>query len=96
MTNEELYKLIVSELTELNEDLDYESYNEISTDTVLFGDVDALDSLSLISFLVSLEKKIKQESGETVNLATPDALAGDNPPVATVGSLIEFVFQKIA
>lgn len=95
--NDELYKIIVEAIEDLNEDLDYESLDDPNTETVIFdGSGDSIDSLSLVSLLTSIEKKIKRHLKKEVILADEQAMAMPNEerPYRNLGALHAFAVEK--
>jgi hypothetical protein len=62
-----------------------------SPDTVLLGASGTLDSLSLVSLLVTVEQQIATDFNMPVTLASEKAFSMRNSPFASIGSLIDYV-----
>lgn len=65
----------------------------IGPDTPLVG---RLDSLALVTVVVDLEDRIRDELGMTVTLASERAMSAKRSPFRTVGSLAEYVVASLA
>ena len=89
------FELVRMAIEELNEDLDYESLQEVADDTPLFGGVDGIDSLSLVSLIVDLEKEVEHTLGKRVTLADERAMSMRNSPYRTAGALADFIVARI-
>jgi acyl carrier protein len=63
--------------------------------TVLFGMDAALDSIALMTFIAAVEQQTQAVSGKTVQIVTPEALAMDESPFATLGSLAAYLDQRL-
>ncbi|TVP43567.1 MAG: acyl carrier protein [Gemmatimonadales bacterium] len=71
-----------SEQIDLPEDFD--------SDTRLFGDTGLLDSLGLVSLVLSVEEAIEDLTGVSVALADERAMSQTRSPFRTVRSLSEY------
>lgn len=60
-------------------------------ETHLFGADGQLDSMGLVSLIVSVEEEVESEFGVNVILASDRAMSGRRSPFATVGSLAEYL-----
>ena len=95
-TNEtNITELVRAALDELNRQRP--SNDQLPTDenTPLSGPGAKLDSLGLITLIVSLEEKISSRFGVTVSLSDAALMQTDNSPLATVGSLIRFLENEL-
>lgn len=91
----EIFEIVTEAVEDLNDDLDYESLEEPDESTVLFdGSEDSIDSLSLVSLLTSIEKRLKRKLGKTVILADEEAMAMAESPYRSIGALVEFALQR--
>jgi acyl carrier protein len=91
----QVFKIIESAVTEMNEELDYDSLREVNDDTPLFGGEDGVDSLSLVSIIISIESGIFNELDKSVTLADEKAMSMHNSPYRTVGTLLNFAMQRL-
>jgi acyl carrier protein len=62
-----------------------------SPDTVLLGANGTLDSLGLVSLLVTVEQRIAADFNVPVTLASEKAFSMRNSPFASIGSLTDYV-----
>jgi acyl carrier protein len=62
-----------------------------SPDTVLLGANGMLDSLALVSLLVTVEQQIASDFNIPVTLASEKAFSMRNSPFTSVGSLTDYV-----
>ncbi|MGI9293248.1 MAG: hypothetical protein ACR2PS_04630 [Pseudomonadales bacterium] len=93
--NQQVHDIIVHELTELNKELDYDFLQDVGPNTPLYGKDDSLDSLSLINFIMSVEKTVNGEFNVRVNLADPEAMTAEDSPYNNVGAFMAFVEAKL-
>ena len=87
--------LVKAAVEELNEELEYESLNNISDTTPIFGGDDGIDSLSLVRLVVELEGSVEQQLGVHVALADEKAMSMRNSPYRSVGSLVELIVAQV-
>lgn len=92
---EKVLELVKNAVRELNEELEYDSLRDPSEDTSVFGGDDGIDSLSLVSLIVGLEREIGAVFGKPVMLADEKAMSMRNSPYRTVGSLADLVVGKL-
>lgn len=82
-------------IAELNEELQYESLKNVNEDTTIFGDNEGIDSLSLAFLISQVEIRVDEELGHQVVLADEKAMSMRNSPYRTVGTLIDFIIERI-
>jgi len=92
---ENALELVYSAISELNEELEYESLAEPMESTVIYGGCDGIDSLSLVSLLTDLERRLKDLYGKKIALADVAAMSEGASPYASAGSLAEFIVGRI-
>lgn len=63
--------------------------------TPLFGPESVLDSLGLVTLILSIEEMIEEEMGVAITLVSEKAMSARRSPFATVGSLAEFIASLI-
>jgi acyl carrier protein len=93
--NDLVLKEIKAAVEELNEDLDYESLENVSENTPLFDQSgDSIDSLSLVTLITDLETRLKKALGKPIVLADEGAMAMEQSPYRNVGALLEFTLVR--
>jgi acyl carrier protein len=95
VTREELIKLLINLLA-----LHFEEMEEIvdlsnGEHTRLFGGDGILDSLSLVSFIVSVEEALEDQYGISVILADEKAMSRRTSPFSRISYLIDYIFELI-
>jgi len=68
---------------------------EIGPDTRLFGKEGLLDSMALVSLVMSLEQEIAEQFGAEIALADEKALSQKHSPFRTIGSLVSYANGEI-
>lgn len=68
---------------------------KIDEETALFGRSGFLDSIGLVHLIVHLEKKIKSKSALKISLVSSKAMSATQSPFRTVGTLAEFIEEKM-
>jgi len=66
-----------------------------SQKTLLTGSDAALDSLGLITFILSVEQKIQEQFNLQISLSNENIIQSNNGPLRSVGSLIKYITEKI-
>lgn len=62
---------------------------------VLFGKGATIDSMALVSFIVAVEEQILDELGLALTLVDEKAMSMERSPFKTLGTLIDYVQQRI-
>jgi len=86
--------LIYEAIDELNETLDEPI--EKSDSTQLFGSKSKLDSMGLVSLIVTVERLIEEKYDKTVTLASEKAFSRSSSPFRTVQTLSEYISELLA
>lgn len=86
--------LIYEAIDELNETLDEPI--EKSDSTQLFGSKSKLDSMGLVSLIVTVERLIDEKYGKTITLASEKAFSRSSSPFRTVQTLSEYISELLA
>jgi acyl carrier protein len=89
-------EIVRAALTDLNRELQYESLENVNEDTVVFGDVEGIDSLSLVGLLTDLERRVKDSLGGRVTLTDERAFTADPSPFASAGELARYIADNLA
>lgn len=63
--------------------------------TELFGSDGQLDSMSLVSLIVSIEEALENKFGKSILLASEKAMSQRRSPFVTVGSLVDYTEQLL-
>ena len=93
--HDEVLSIVESAIKELNEELLLPSLNTISKETPVYGGPDSIDSLSLVSLVVDLESRVASDLGKNIVLTDEKAMSTRNSPYRTVGSLTDFIVERI-
>lgn len=59
--------------------------------TLLFGAGGALDSLGLVTLILTIEEVIEMQMGVAITIVSEKAMSARRSPFATIGSLSEFI-----
>jgi acyl carrier protein len=94
--NGKTIELVKSAVKDLSDELGYESLREPSTDTVLFGGAEGIDSLSLVQIVAQVERLAEEEFAKRVVLADERAMSRRSSPFRTVGTLAELLEERLA
>lgn len=92
---ERILNAIYNSIDEINSSVTEEEQLGKSEDTVLFGPNGKLDSLGLVTFIVTVESNIEEEFGEQITLANETALSQEDSPFATVSVLSEYIEELL-
>jgi D-alanine--poly(phosphoribitol) ligase subunit 2 len=93
---ERILQTIYSAVDEINEQLPEGKTLDKSPDTVLFGNSGKLDSLGLVSLIVTVEQSIQEGFGAEITLADERALSQRNSPFRTISTLSEYISLLLA
>ncbi|MDY0321771.1 MAG: hypothetical protein RBR23_08575 [Arcobacteraceae bacterium] len=91
---DQIEKILISCLEELNEELENENLNNITKETKIFGNKGALDSLALVSFITDVEDRISKELGHDIVLADEKAMSQRTSPFRNIETLSVYI-QKL-
>ncbi|QNM91534.1 hypothetical protein [Aliarcobacter cryaerophilus] len=91
---QEIEKIIIEVLQELNEELDNKNISP-SSDTKLYGINGTLDSLGLVSFITDLEERISDKFNMNIVLADEKAMSQRTSPFRDVKSLTNYIITLI-
>jgi acyl carrier protein len=69
--------------------------NVLESETSLFGHGGILDSVGLVTLIVTVEQSIEDAFGVSISLADEKAMSQQHSPYRTVGSLAEFAQRVI-
>ncbi len=88
--NEKVIQALFEAVDEFNQQLSEGQRLKKSRDTCLYGKAGILDSLALVTFIVTTEQKLEEEFGITLTLADDRALSQRNSIFRTIGTLADY------
>ena len=91
ITFEKINETIFNALDEINQLLPDENKIEKKEDTVLYGAYSRLDSLGLVNLIVTVEQRVQDELGRSIDLTDEKALSRKNSPFLTVKTLSDYI-----
>ena len=77
-------------MEEINQTLEVKLPIELKEKCSLYGNEGSMDSIALVSLVVSVEQNIEEQFGLSIILASEKAMSQRNSPFLTVGSLAKF------
>jgi len=92
---EQIFTLVRDAVTDLNDELQYETLENPTEETVLFGGDDGIDSLSLVRLVVDIEQRIQEEIGKKASLTDERAMSAKRSPYRSVGALTDFIVEGL-
>jgi len=92
---ERITKLILDILEEMVDSGQIELETAIKSDMELYGESGDLDSMGLVSLVLTLEQAIESELGVCVALADEKALSQSRSPYRNVDSIAEYAIGQI-
>jgi acyl carrier protein len=92
---DKIFSIIKEAVTDLNEELDYDSLKNVTEDTTIFGGDDGIDSLSLVMLVTEVESSVFDELNLSISLADEKAMSMRNSPYRSVGALLDFALSKV-
>lgn len=95
ITREDLIKLLLNLLTLHFKEMDEEIDLTEGEQTKLFGGDGILDSLSLVSFIVTAEEALEDEYGISVILADEKAMSRRTSPFSRISYLVDYIIELI-
>ena len=92
---DEIIQIICEALTDLNEELDYDSLKNATESTEIYGGDDGIDSLSLVRLVTDVETKVNEKFDSNVLLASEKAMSMRNSPYRSVSNLADFALSEL-
>ena len=86
---EELIDLILETAKDVGEQESL-SIQELTADTVLYGDGGVLDSMALVSLVIAVEQAIEDKYEQSVGLADEKAMSQSRSPYRSASRLAEY------
>jgi D-alanine--poly(phosphoribitol) ligase subunit 2 len=95
-SNDKILEAIYSAVDEINQQLPAKKRLAKSPDTVLFGKCGTLDSLGLVSLILAVEERIRDELDLSITLADERAMSQARSPFRSIKSLACYIPSLIA
>ena len=98
MLKNEIIDLVLSSLNEILLEADTEEPPKIDNldySTALIGRRSILDSLGLVSLIVTVEQKLSEAYGIIITIADERAMSQERSPFRTVGTLVDYIILLI-
>jgi|APSaa5957512622_1039677.scaffolds.fasta_scaffold77594_2 acyl carrier protein len=89
--NREIQEAVYDAVREINEQVDEKMRLELSNHTILIGDGSMLDSIGLVTLIVTAEQNIEDRFDVSLTLADEKAMSQKQSPFRTIGSLIGYI-----
>ncbi len=93
---EKVEQAIYNAVDNLNLQLATDQKLEKSSETVLIGENGRLDSLGLVNFIVALEQEIEEQFNLSLMLFNESLITSDNSPLSTIGTLAEYITDRVS
>lgn len=94
MMNKAILADIMSQkLMEVKDNIKVDSTKSDFTETKLFGEGAALDSIGLVTFLVGVEQEINDRFLLEVSLMDERAFSRNHSPFRTISTLIDYIME---
>ena len=96
-TSERIRDAVYAAIDEMNQQLPEQTRLTKSPETVLMGESSQLDSLQMISLIITIEQEIERMFQTPIDLAGGEILAsGESGPASTVQALIQYISEILS
>ena len=95
MTKDEIAKIVINQVEQLNDTLPENQKFTVNQDTILFGNGSSIDSLSLVSVIVDLEMILSDEHGHDISLTDDRAMTREISPFDNVTNLVDYIYEIV-
>jgi hypothetical protein len=95
ITKEQILKLVLNAVLEHCKESGIEVEIDKGENLRLFGGESLLDSLGLVSLIVSIEELIEEQFDKSVILADEKAMSRRTSPFAKVSYLVDYIYEII-
>ncbi|MGB0335064.1 MAG: hypothetical protein ACPGGN_06895 [Opitutales bacterium] len=92
---QEIEALVLESVRLLAKDFELEALKSPQSDSLLYGEGGALDSMALVNLIADLEEAIAEKYGASIVLADEKAMSAKNSPYRSVTSLAEAVRERM-
>lgn len=89
--NERIVQAIYRAVDELNKQLPKGVQVGKSPDSPLYGRSSKLESIDLVSLMIEVEEKIKEEFGTPITIADERAMSQEDSPFLSISSLTDYI-----
>jgi acyl carrier protein len=80
---------------ELNRQLPKAVHVGKSANSPLYGKSSKLESIDLVTLMIEVEEKIKEEFGIPITIANERAMSQEDSPFLSIGSLTDFIAELL-
>jgi len=87
--------LILESVRLLAEDFELDALKSPTTDTALYGEGGALDSMALVNLIADVEDAVEAKFGASIALADEQAMSARKSPYRSVASLTDAVIERM-
>ena len=87
--------LILESVQMLAEDFELEALKSPNTDSPLYGEGGALDSMALVNLIADIEEALAEKFEVSIALADEKAMSAKNSPYRSVTSLTDAVLERM-
>lgn len=91
----EIEALVLESVQLLAEDFGLVALKAPSSESKLYGEGGALDSMALVNLIADVEEAVDEEYGAAIALADEKAMSAKNSPYRSVASLAEAVIERM-
>ena len=84
-------ELILEAIDDYNDQINEENRLPRSSDIELFSSEGLLDSLGLVNFIICIEEKMEDYTGESVTIVDKKAMSQKNSPFKSVKTLAKYL-----
>lgn len=92
---QEIEALVLESVRLLAKDFELEALKSPQSDSLLYGEGGALDSMALVNLIADLEEAIAEKYGASIVLADEKAMSAKNSPYRSVTSLAKAVRERM-
>jgi acyl carrier protein len=93
--NERIVQAIYRAVDELNKQLPKGVHVGKSADSPLYGKSGKLESIDLVTLMIEVEEKIKEEFGIPITVADERAMSQEDSPFLSIGSLTDYIAELL-
>lgn len=94
LMQDDLINLILETAKEVSEQESL-SIQNLSADTILYGDGGILDSMALVSLVIAVEQAIEDKYEQSVGLADEKAMSQSRSPYRSAARLAEYAASQL-
>ncbi|HBR93126.1 MAG TPA: hypothetical protein DEA90_03070 [Opitutae bacterium] len=87
--------LIIESVQMLAEDFELEALKQPDSDSPLYGEGGALDSMALVNLIADIEEALAEKFERSVALADEKAMSAKNSPYRSIRSLTDAVIERM-